>query len=99
MGRGADIEARNGNGQTSLMLAAAAGHAPLVEWLIERGAALDHTAKYGLSALMPAVLRGPVDVVRKLTAAGADVGLREPSAPGFRSAPPWIPSSLAVTRR
>jgi ankyrin repeat protein len=46
VGRGADIEARNGNGQTSLMLAAAAGHAPLVEWLIERGAALDHTAKY-----------------------------------------------------
>lgn len=39
---GADIAARNGTGQTSLMLAAADGHAGLVAWLIEHGAALDH---------------------------------------------------------
>lgn len=80
---GADIDAQNGKGQTSLMLAAAEGHAPVVEWLAERGAALDHTAKYGLSALMLAVVRGHTDVVRKLTDAGASVSLRGTGAPGF----------------
>jgi len=78
-----DIDARNGKGQTSLMLAAAEGHAHVVEWLAERGAALDHTAKYGLSALMLAVVRGHVDVVRKLADAGASVSLRGTGAPGF----------------
>jgi ankyrin repeat protein len=80
---GADIDARNGKGQTSLMLAAAEGHAHVVEWLAERGAALDDTAKYGLSALMLAVVRGHVDVVRKLTDAGASVSLRGTGSPGF----------------
>jgi ankyrin repeat protein len=80
---GADIDARNGKGQTSLMLAAAEGHAPVVEWLAERGAALNHTTKYGLSALMLAVVRGHIDVVRKLTDAGASVSLRGTGAPGF----------------
>jgi len=80
---GADIDARNGKGQTSLMLAAAEAQAHVVEWLAERGAALDHTAKYGLSALMLAVVRGHVDVVRKLADAGASVSLRGSGAPGF----------------
>lgn len=80
---GSDIDARDGHGQTALMLAAAKGSGPLVGWLIERGAALDHTAKYGLSALMLAVVRGHVDVVRRLTDAGASVSLRGTGAPGF----------------
>jgi ankyrin repeat protein len=80
---GTDIDARNGKGQTSLMLAAAEGHAHVVEWLAECGAALDHTAKYGLSALMLAVVRGHINVVRKLTDAGASVSLRGTGSPGF----------------
>ena len=80
---GADIDARDGHGQTALMLAAAEGHGHIVGWLVERGAALDRTAKYGLSALMLAVVRGHVDVVRKLADAGASVSLRGTGAPGF----------------
>ena len=80
---GADIDARDGHGQTALMLAAAEGNGSLVAWLVERGATLDHTAKYGLSALMLAVVRGHVDVVRKLTDAGANLSLRGTGAPGF----------------
>jgi hypothetical protein len=80
---GADIDARDGHGQTALMLAAVNGHGHVVGWLVERGAALDHTAKYGLSALMLATIRGHVDVVRKLTDAGASVSLRGTGAPGF----------------
>ena len=80
---GTDIDARNGKGQTSLMLAAAEGQAPVADWLAERGAALDETAKYGLSALMLAVVRGHIDVVRTLADAGASLSLRGTGAPGF----------------
>ena len=80
---GADIDARDRNGQTALMLAAIAGHGEVVAWLSARGAALDATAKYGLSALMFAVVRGHNDVVRNLAAAGADRSLRGTGAPAF----------------
>ncbi|HEY6362688.1 MAG TPA: ankyrin repeat domain-containing protein [Vicinamibacterales bacterium] len=45
---GADINALDGHGQTALMLAAVDGHTNVVEWLVARGAVLDHTSKYGL---------------------------------------------------
>jgi uncharacterized protein len=80
---GADINARDGHGQTALMLAARDGHSALVAWLIEHGAALDHTAKFGLSALMLAVIRQHVAIVRELTDAGADRSVRGTGAPGF----------------
>ena len=80
---GAVIDARDGHGQTALMLAARDGHGALVAWLIEHGAALDHTAKFGLSALMLAVIRQHVAVVRTLTEAGADRSLRGTGVPGF----------------
>jgi hypothetical protein len=80
---GADIDARNAHGQTALMLAAGDGCGQVVDWLVEQGAALNHTAKYGLSALMLAVIRGHIDVARRLTDARADIGLRGTGAPGF----------------
>src|SRR5262249_8359604 len=69
--------------QTTLMLAATEGHAPVVEWLVRRGASLDEAAKYGLSALMLAVVHGHGEIVRVLADAGADVTLRGTGAPGF----------------
>jgi ankyrin repeat protein len=48
---GADPDARDRHGQTSLMRAAHAGQAEVVALLIRHGAALDVTAKFGLSAL------------------------------------------------
>ena len=80
---GADLNARDGHGQTALMIAAAEGHTAAVAWLAERGALLDRTAKYGLSALMLAVVRGHVDVVRTLVSHEADASLRGSGAPGF----------------
>ena len=80
---GADINARDRYGQTSLMLATMAGHANVVAWLIAAGAALDHTAKYGLTALMLAVVRGEINIVRMLVEAGADTAPRGTGAPGF----------------
>jgi ankyrin repeat protein len=80
---GADIDARDGYGQTALMLAAREGQAKVVEWLVDHGAALDHTAKYGLSALMLAVIGGRSDAVGILAAAGANLCLHGTGAPGF----------------
>jgi uncharacterized protein len=80
---GADVDARDGHGQTALMLAAVEGHDHVVEWLVERGAVLDHTAKYGLSAVMLGVVNGHVDVVQALVRTGANLGLRGTGAPGF----------------
>jgi hypothetical protein len=51
--------------------------------LIERAALLDHTAKYGLSAIMLAVVNGHVEIVRLLAQACADLALHGSGAPGF----------------
>jgi ankyrin repeat protein len=51
--------------------------------LIDHGAALDVTAKYGLSALMLAVINRHEGIARRLVAAGADLALRGSGAPGF----------------
>jgi ankyrin repeat protein len=51
--------------------------------LIAHGAQLDVTAKYGLSALMLAVVNGHAEIARDLTRAGADLSLVGSGAPGF----------------
>jgi ankyrin repeat protein len=78
-----DIDARNAQGQTALMIAALEGHGSTISWLIERGAALNVTAKYGLSALMLAVVRDHADAARRLLESGADTRLLGTGAPGF----------------
>ena len=53
------------------MNAARRGDTALVQALAGRGASLDHTAKYRLTALMLAVINNHPEVVRVLVAAGA----------------------------
>ena len=65
------------------MNAARDGHAAVVRLLVDRGAQVNHTAKYGLTALMLAVIRSHVDVVRVLVDAGADLQVKGTGAPGF----------------
>lgn len=43
---GVDIDDREAHGQTALMLAARIGHQPVVTFLVERGADLNHTASF-----------------------------------------------------
>jgi len=81
---GKDINKLDKHGQTALMVAAHKGHEELVQFLIGRGAALDHTAKYRLSALMLAVIAGHTRIVEKLVRAGANTSLRGSGAPGFK---------------
>jgi ankyrin repeat protein len=54
-----------------------------VAFLVEHGAELNHIAKYGLSALMLAVIGAHIEIVRMLVTAGADLSIRGTGAPGF----------------
>jgi len=65
------------------MLAAHAGHRGVVETLLAHGANLNVTAKFGLSALMLAVVAGHTEIARLLARAGADLSLRGSGSPGF----------------
>ena len=58
------------------MNAAYRGDTELVRLLVEKGANLNHTAKYNLSALMLAVINEHLDIVRVLVTAGADTKLK-----------------------
>jgi ankyrin repeat protein len=78
-----DPDARDRYGQTGLMLAAHAGHGAIVDLLIAHGANLDVTAKFGLSAVMLAVVAGRPEVARQLARAGCNLSLRGTGAPGF----------------
>jgi len=80
---GADPDARDGHGQTALMIAARSGHLAAVLVLLGAGADLDATAKYGLSATMLAVVNEHAEVARALARAGADLRLVGSGAPGF----------------
>lgn len=80
---GQNIDAQDGHSQTALMRAAHAGQSISAEWLIDHGAKLNHTAKFGLSALMLAVISGHQTIARRLIDAGADRSLIGSGAPGF----------------
>ena len=65
------------------MLASHAGHREVVEVLIAHQANLNVAAKFGLTALMLAIVAGHQEVAARLVNAGADLALRGKGAPGF----------------
>ncbi len=75
---GADVNSRNAEGLTVLMLASYSGNLPLVQALIAAGADVNATDERGWSALMKASYnadqdRGFADVVKTLIAAKANI--------------------------
>ncbi len=76
---GVDVNARNKDGQTALMLASfvgGSGSIPLVNAFIEKGMEVNAKDNYGQTALMLASSRGCLDVVKALLEKGADVNAK-----------------------
>jgi len=77
---GADVDTRDSEGSTLLMLASHAGNLPMVKLLIEAGAAVNAGDERGWTPLMKAAYnadldRGFADVAQALIDAGANVEL------------------------
>ena len=71
---GADLNAKETwTGQTALMWAAAEGHAPVIETLLEFGADIHARSNAGTTPFMFAVRKGDRASVKAMLAAGADV--------------------------
>ena len=68
---GADVNARNPDGNTALVLAAAAGSLELTELLLKAGADVDTVNQHEWTALMAAAVKGHAAAVQALLDAGA----------------------------
>jgi ankyrin repeat protein len=73
LARGAEVNAKEKDGQTALMWSAAEGHADVVRALLEAGADFRTPLASGFTPLAFAVREGRTAVVRVLLKAGADV--------------------------
>lgn len=74
---GANVDARDDNGQTALMLAAHLGWTPVVERLIRAGADVNAQDDMGGTALMSAVDRSHGTIAKMLIRNGAKVKVRD----------------------
>ena len=68
---GAEVNAKDKDGWTPLMYAAANGHLEIVDFLISKGADVNAKSKDGRTSQMQAVLDGHPDVVEFLKQQGA----------------------------
>ena len=68
---GADVNAKDNTGRTTLMLAAVGGHSATVEALLTAGPDVNAMSKTGQTALLLAAMRGHTDIVELLKKAGA----------------------------
>lgn len=69
--RGADVNARDNDGETALMAASFSGHVGVVKLLLDRGAEVNGRSRTGWTALNLAVKRSNDEVRRLLLANGA----------------------------
>ena len=76
------VDAVDPDGQTPLLLSAAAGHASLVHLLLVEGASLEHANVFGHTALLLASFHGHAATARGLLYARADVERRDHDGAG-----------------
>ncbi len=69
---GMDVNVKNGDGQTALMLAAYSGHTDTVKLLLKHGAFINVVDKFGDSALSWAAAENHTDIVTLLKKAEID---------------------------
>ncbi|MDQ3813252.1 MAG: ankyrin repeat domain-containing protein, partial [Armatimonadota bacterium] len=73
---GADVNVRNGEGDSVLAYAAHCGHLTITKMLIEHGADINAKSKDGETPLMMAAFHGAASAVKLLIEAGADVNAK-----------------------
>lgn len=74
------VDAKNSEGETLLIISAAGGHRPVLQWLLSKKVKVNELDKSGHSALFWAVSEGHAKVVSDLLAAGAAVDFKYGSA-------------------
>ncbi|MDR3707481.1 MAG: ankyrin repeat domain-containing protein [Capsulimonadaceae bacterium] len=75
--KGADLNAKNNDGHTALMIAALECHTDCVNALVAAGADVNLKANDGQTALMTAAASGQADSLKALISAGADLNLKD----------------------
>ena len=73
---GIDVNAKNSEGYTALILASSNGHKEIVEMLLEKGADVNAKDKYNATALIKASSNGHKEIVEMLLEKGADVNAK-----------------------
>ena len=74
--KGLDVNGKNNNGWSALMIAASQGNMEMLKLLIEKGAAVDEKNTQGQTPLIFAAHWGHADVVRLLIEQGVNVNLQ-----------------------
>ena len=76
IGKGADVNARDAEDWTALMLAGKGGHTGVVKAVLEKDAKVNMKNVYGFTALMWAAKGGHTDTVKAMLDKGADVSIK-----------------------
>ncbi|MGL5254295.1 MAG: ankyrin repeat domain-containing protein, partial [Brevinema sp.] len=76
VGKGADVNAKNQNGDTPLHEAASRGYKEIVEYLVGKGADVNAKNDYGRTPLHGAAINGQKEIVEYLVGKGADVNAK-----------------------
>jgi ankyrin repeat protein len=79
IGARADLNGKDSDGKTAVMLAVNSGFADIVKMLVNAKADVNVKEKNEKTALMLAVIAGKPDIVKLLIAAGAEVNAKEKS--------------------
>jgi hypothetical protein len=77
--KGADVNAKNKNGNTPLRFAAMADDTDIVKALLDKGADMNMRNELGTTALMYSASEGRLDIVKLLLEKGADVNIKDGS--------------------
>ncbi|EPS39517.1 hypothetical protein H072_6737 [Dactylellina haptotyla CBS 200.50] len=86
--KGAELDAKNGDGETPLIRMIAQGNEAMARVLVEVGAGLEETDKRGQTLLLRAIKRGIDATAKLLIENGADIERKEPSG-RFYKTPLW----------